>query len=101
MFEGTPFNQPLNNWDISNVVQFDYMFSNALDFNQPLNNWDIHNGNDVLMRHVFDGAVEFNQDLSSWDVYYVTECNQFACNTPSWTLPMPNFPSCSDNLGCN
>ena len=37
------FNQPLNNWDVSNVTTMDGMFKEALEFNQPLNNWDVSN----------------------------------------------------------
>ena len=43
------FNQPLNNWDVSNVTNMAWMFgvqfgTNGLgDFNQHLNNWDVSN----------------------------------------------------------
>ena len=41
MFVGAyAFNQPLNNWDTSNVTDMHAMFSNARAFDQPLNNWD-------------------------------------------------------------
>ena len=33
------FNQPLNNWNVSNVTNMDDMFQLATKFNQPLNNW--------------------------------------------------------------
>ena len=29
-------NQPLNNWDVSNVIDMYNMFENATSFNQPL-----------------------------------------------------------------
>jgi surface protein len=35
------FNQPLNTWDVSNVVDMDYMFFQAFSFNQLLNSWDV------------------------------------------------------------
>ena len=35
------FNQPLNNWDVSNVEDMSYMFYNCKEFNQPLNKWNI------------------------------------------------------------
>ena len=42
MFSGaTSFNQPLNNWDTSNVESIDNMFSKAKKFNQSLDNWNI------------------------------------------------------------
>ncbi len=37
----TNFNQPLNNWDVSNVTDMSWMFSHCTNFNQPLNNWDV------------------------------------------------------------
>ena len=40
MFWGaTSFNQPLNNWNVSNVTDMEDMFENASSFNQPLNNF--------------------------------------------------------------
>ena len=35
------FNQPLNNWDVSNVDDMSYMFYNCKESNQPLNKWNI------------------------------------------------------------
>ena len=44
MFQQTKaFNQPLNNWDTSNVTNMGWMFVYAEAFNQPLNNWDTSN----------------------------------------------------------
>ena len=37
------FNQPLDNWDVSNVTNMVFMFWGAESFNQPLNNWDLSN----------------------------------------------------------
>ena len=41
------FNQPLNNWDVSNVTDMSYMFEGATSFNQPLNNWNVSNVEDM------------------------------------------------------
>ena len=41
------FNEPLNNWDVSNVTNMHAMFDNAYDFNQPLNNWEVGNVTDM------------------------------------------------------
>ena len=38
--EAHSFNQPLNNWDVSNVTDMYAMFADAYSFNQPLNNWN-------------------------------------------------------------
>ena len=37
------FNQPLNNWNVSNVTTMGFMFYMAESFNQPLNNWNVSN----------------------------------------------------------
>ena len=37
------FNQPLNDWNVSNVTIISYMFRDATSFNQPLNDWDVSN----------------------------------------------------------
>jgi len=34
--EATSFNQPLDKWNVSNVVDMGYMFRDANSFNQPL-----------------------------------------------------------------
>ncbi len=41
MLAGSAFNQPLYNWDVSNVKDMNNMFNSASYFNQPLNNWDM------------------------------------------------------------
>ena len=41
------FNQPLNNWNVSNVRDMYGMFANAEAFNQPLNNWNVSKVTDM------------------------------------------------------
>ena len=48
-----------------------YMFNDASSFNQPLNNWNVSN----VTRYVwicFEGATSFNQNLGNWNVSNVT-----------------------------
>ena len=47
------------------------MFYQASDFNQPLNEWDVSNVTTML--GMFYGASTFNQDLSGWNVSNVTD----------------------------
>ena len=35
------FNQPLNNWNVSNVTNMGSMFVNCKSFNQNISNWDV------------------------------------------------------------
>jgi len=74
----TSFNQPLNNWNVSNVSDMDNMFNNATSFNQPLNNWNVSNVSD--MDNMFDNAVSFNQYLSSWVTSNVSDMNNMFGN---------------------
>lgn len=53
-------------WDVSNGVNFSYMFEGCSKFNTDISNWDVSNGR--LFTNMFDGCVKFNQDLSGWDV---------------------------------
>ena len=65
------FNQPLNNWNVGNVVNMTCMFSGAHSFNQPLNNWNV--GKVINTNRMFLGADSFDQDISEWDVRNVNE----------------------------
>ena len=59
MFEDAKsFNQPLNNWNVSNVTHVNHMFEDAKSFNQPLNKWNVSKVTN--MGGMFYGANSFN-----------------------------------------
>lgn len=60
------FNQPLNEWDVSNVTNMGYMFQEASKFNQPLDAWNVRRVRDF--RSMFDEAHDFNQSIAMWKV---------------------------------
>ena len=92
MFQNaSSFNQDLSSWDVRNVTNMSDMFQNASSFNQDLSAWDVSNV--MNMNYMFSYAQNFNQDLSAWDVNNVLGFNDFDAETPSWTLPKPNFIS--------
>ena len=64
------FNQDLSNWDVSKVINFQSMFSNATSFNQNISNWDVSSV--TFMGGMFSNATSLNQDISNWDVSSVT-----------------------------
>lgn len=70
MFDASNFNQPIEHWDVSNVTNMRGMFAYNDFFNQPIGNWDV--GNVVSMRSMFEHA-EFNQRLDDWDVSNVVD----------------------------
>ena len=63
------------------------MFSNSSSFNQPLNNWDVSNVSMVNMEFMFSGSEAFNQDLSSWCVTDITARPlNFDTGADAWVL---------------
>ena len=80
------FNQPIGNWDVSNVTDMSRMFGgdgepflsethcelqHMVSFNQDISLWDVSNVTN--MRSMFANAKNFNQDISSWDVSNVED----------------------------
>ena len=56
MFEGaSAFNQPIANWDVSNVTTIESMFEGAHVFNQDISSWDVSNV--TIMESLFEGRV--------------------------------------------
>tara|TARA_B100002052_G_scaffold292273_1_gene313590 strand:+ start:1222 stop:1452 length:231 start_codon:yes stop_codon:yes gene_type:complete len=59
------FNQPLNDWNVSNVRGMFAMFSHAYNFNQPLNNWNVSNVRGMF--RMFYMRINFNiQENAPW-----------------------------------
>jgi surface protein len=91
MFQGAEsFNQPLNNWDVSQVTDMAFMFSVAESFNQPLDNWDVSNVTEMDV--MFQSTSSFNQDLSGWCVEQIPdEPQRFAFNSALQDDFFPNW----------
>ena len=91
MFGGAKsFNQPLDKWNVSSVMNMEYMFCYAESFNQPLDKWNVSSV--VNMDCMFYNAEQFNQNLDSWNVDS-SKCCVFASyfegsamenNPPKW-----------------
>jgi len=47
------FNQPLNNWNVSNVRNMGSMFCAAKSFNQPLTNWNVNTSHPFVYKRMF------------------------------------------------
>jgi uncharacterized repeat protein (TIGR02543 family) len=72
------FNQPIGNWDVSNVTNMSGMFTNS-SFNQPIGNWDVSNV--FNMSNMFGGS-KFNQPLDKWNVKKVVNMTLMFYNSP-------------------
>ena len=89
MFYNSYFNQPLNNWNVSNVTDMSFMFMGNDTFNHPLNNWNVSNVTD--MGAMFMSASNFNQNISSWDVSNTTSIAQIFADATSFNEPLNNW----------
>ncbi|WP_144690941.1 BspA family leucine-rich repeat surface protein, partial [Campylobacter jejuni] len=63
--DAVSFNQPLNDWNVSNVKIMSAMFYKASKFNQALDKWDTSKVTD--MSTMFYEAKNFNQNLDNWN----------------------------------
>jgi hypothetical protein len=96
MFDTSPFNQDIGNWDVSNVYSMSGMFWLATAFNQDISSWDVSwvKNMENMFRSSYDGTnyeSSFNQDLSSWNVDNVISYENFSLDASNWTEPKPNF----------
>ena len=92
------FNQPIGNWDVSNVTNMSGMFyseCSASLFNQDISLWDVSNVTD--MSYMFGGGAgnsndrTFNQDISQWDVSNVTSMYNMFEGAASFNQPIGNW----------
>ncbi|WP_169712799.1 BspA family leucine-rich repeat surface protein [Algoriphagus faecimaris] len=79
IFSQTSFNQSIENWDVSNVINMVGMFAHS-PFNQPLGIWNVSSVTD--MSYMFIDS-PFNQPIGNWDVGNVTDM--------SWMFSESNF----------
>ena len=76
------FNQPLNNWDVSNVTDMGRMFAYAYSFNQPLNDWDVSNVRDV--EKMFENAIKYTYSMGKWKLHSDCNTKNFLKNCIMW-----------------
>ena len=89
------FNQPLDKWDVSNVLDTNTMFFGALEFNQNLASWDVSS---ISLMHFMFANSGFNQSISSWNVDSLTfmagmfsGAKDFDQNLCDWGPQLPTF----------
>ena len=85
----TSFDQPIGNWDVSNVIDMRGMFEYSSSFNQPIGNWDVSNVYDMV--RIFQNALAFNQPIGNWDVSNVVDMRGMFEYSPSFNQPIGNW----------
>ena len=75
-------NTDLSSWDVSNVEDFAYLFSNANNFNGNIDNWTLTSVLD--MEGLFQDATNFNRDISNWNVSNATNMKAMFHNTTNF-----------------
>ena len=70
----------LQDWLVSSVTDFSYMFGYAEQFNAPIGNWNTQSAQ--TMAAMFYGAISFNQALN-WSTSGVTDFTKFLVRLPT------------------
>jgi surface protein len=86
---GTEFNQPLSDWNVSSVTNMGSMFSQASVFDQPIGSWDVSNVSN--MSGMFNNATAFNQNIGTWNVRAVTNFTSFMLGKTPATFSVSNL----------
>ena len=67
LFYNTTFNDDIEHWDTSNVVDMSFMFAYTAAFNQSIGAWDTSNVRD--MEGMFEAAESFNDGFEATDLF--------------------------------
>ena len=63
MFTKSVFNQPIGDWNVSQVTDMSTMFQSTASFNQDISKWNV--GKVTTFTAMFNGATVFNNDVNS------------------------------------
>ena len=85
-FANPNYNQPMNNLDVSNVINMGNLFRGSTSFNQPLDLWTPTSCTNFS--HMFRDATAFDQDISAWPITSVTSMSSMFLNV---TLSTVNY----------
>jgi surface protein len=68
------YGYPINQWDVSSLQDFSFVFDNMDTFNEDISSWNVSNATSMYAMFIY--ASSFNQDMSSWNVSNVTNMNR-------------------------
>ena len=64
------YGYPIGSWNVSQIVDFSFAFSQQESFNEDISFWDTSNARNFSF--MFEGAQAFNQPIGEWIVSRVT-----------------------------
>jgi hypothetical protein len=85
----TSFNSPIGSWNVSNVNDFNEMFSYALSFNQNIGNWNTSSG--TGFSGMFRNATDFDQNISSWNTANMIYADEMFMRAESFNQPIGSW----------
>jgi surface protein len=88
MFAESMYNHPLQDWNVSNVIAMQGMFMGNTAFNQPIGNWDVSNV--ATMSHMFKESI-YNYPLQEWDVSNVEDMDEMFMGNHAFNQPIGNW----------
>jgi surface protein len=88
-YNALDFNQPIDNWNTSNVVSMFNMFFGASNFNQPIGNWNTSGVTD--MYRMFADAISFNEPIGNWNTTNVINMNSMFYGASNFNQPIGNW----------
>jgi surface protein len=117
MFQSTPFNQPIGNWNVDSFTNMSFMFYTTPRFNQDLSNWNVSRvtnfsrafGTSIFnnsgsaginnwttiscsnMSAMFSINSAFNQPIGNWNTSNVTDMGGMFWNAPAFNQPIGSW----------
>ena len=77
------FREDLSKWDVSSATSMAQMFRDAKNFTGDLSRWDVSNV--TTMKCMFWRATSFDSDLSGWDVSQVVDMCAMFCGASNFS----------------
>jgi surface protein len=93
------FNDDISNWDTSNVLSMEEVFSGWPKFNQDISNWNTSRVESMhgmfksskYVGNYYMGPTSFNQDISNWDVSNVKNMSEMFLGSTSFNQGINNW----------